>query len=324
LKIKHRIFLTGGTGFFGKALLRHWSGIAERDVSAAPQVLVLSRAPESFLKNNPEFANHDWLRFHKGDVLRQESLPESSFDFVLHAAADSTAGAKLSAVERYDQIVSGTRNALDFAVRSGASRFLLTSSGAVYGSQPSSMALIQEDYCGMPDPLNPYNTYGVAKRAAEHLCVLYQNQYGIGTVIARCFAFVGRDLPLDVHFAIGNFIRDALWRDQITISGDGSAVRSYLDQADLAVWLTALLEKGRSGCAYNVGSDKPIEIAQLAQLVRDIISPLKKVVILGKRSAPEICRLRYVPDTMRAQKDFGLKVTVPLEQAIRITALTNR
>ena len=176
----------------------------------------------------------------------------------------------------------------------------------------------------MPDPSSPNNAYGVAKRTAEHLCALYQNIHGVETVIARCFAFVGRDLPLDVHFAIGNFIRDALWRDQITVSGDGSAVRSYLDQADLAAWLTTLLEKGRSGCAYNVGSDKPIEIAQLARLVRDVISPLKKIVIRGKRSAPELCRLRYVPDMMRIQQELGLKFTVPLEEAIRITALTHR
>ena len=153
---------------------------------------------------------------------------------------------------------------------------------------------------------------------------LYKDKYGIETVIARCFSFVGRDLPLNVHFAIGNFIRDALWRDEITVSGDGLAVRSYLDQTDLAVWLITILENGRSGYAYNVGSDKSIEIAQLARLVRDIISPLKKIVIRGKQSETELCRLRYVPNITRARQELGLKVTVPLEEAIRISALTNR
>jgi len=74
-------------------------------------------------------------------------------------------------------------------------------------------------------------------------------------VVARCFAFVGADLPLNVHFAIGNFIRDALTADALTVSGDGTPLRTYLDQSDLAHWLFTMLERGRSGEDYNVSSD---------------------------------------------------------------------
>ena len=165
------------------------------------------------------------------------------FTHVLHAAADSTLGPQRSPLQRYDQIVDGTRNLLDFAVACGVQRFLLTSSGGVYGPQPEDMAKIPEDWLGMPDPLNPANAYGVGKRAAEHLCALYHATHGIDTVIARCFAFVGEDLPLDVHFAIGNFIRDALWAEEIIVGGDGTPLRSYLDQRDLAQWLFDLASR---------------------------------------------------------------------------------
>lgn len=309
---KH-LFITGGTGFFGRALLRHFRQHESFEIS------ILSRDPDRFLKTYPEFRNFkNWVQ---GDVMDPRSLPrERYFSHVIHAAADSTLGPKLRPMDRYDQIVTGTKNVLDLAVAVGAKRFLLTSSGGVYGPQPFSMALIPEDYCGMPDPLNPHNAYGVAKRMAEHLCVLYQDKHGIDTIVARCFAFVGRDLPLDVHFAIGNFIRDALWRDEITVSGDGTAVRSYLDQSDLAVWLMTLLEKGKPGRAYNVGSDKPIAIADLARLVRDTISPNKKVNIMGEPSATDANRSVYVPDITRAKEELGLGVTVALEDAIRNTA----
>jgi len=137
-------------------------------------------------------------------------------------------------------------------------------------------------------------------------------------VIARCFAFVGPDLPLNVHFAIGNFIRDALTADAITVSGDGTPLRTYLHQSDLAHWLLTLLVHGRPGQVYNVGSDEVISIAALAHLVRDILAPDKPVYILGQLD-PSAARNRYVPDIRKAQQELGLSVTVPLAEAIRRT-----
>jgi dTDP-glucose 4,6-dehydratase len=140
-------------------------------------------------------------------------------------------------------------------------------------------------------------------------------QHGLETVAARCFAFVGPDLPLNVHFAIGNFIRDALTADAITVSGDGTPLRTYLDQSDLAHWLFTLLQHGHPGHAYNVGSDEVISIADLAFLVRDILAPHKPVHILGQPD-PDAARNRYVPDIRKAQQQLGLSATVPLAEAI--------
>ncbi len=316
------LFITGGTGFFGKAILRYLKvQYQAQPTSHLPeQVVVLSRAPEDFLSRYPEFANLGWLRFHRGDVEHASSLPnDEKFTHVLHAAADSTNGSRLTHLQRYDQIVSGTRNLLDLAVACGAERFLLTSSGAVYGVQPPHLDLIPEDWQGIPDPLNPANAYGIGKRVAEHLCATYGQTYGLQTVIARCFAFVGPDLPLDVHFAIGNFIRDALWRDRITVAGNGTPLRSYLAQQDLAHWLLKLLNHGQSGQAYNVGSDQAICIADLAFLVRDIVAPGKQVQILGGgEDSGE--RSVYIPSIQKAKDDLGLSVRISLEDAIRTTA----
>jgi dTDP-glucose 4,6-dehydratase len=212
---------------------------------------------------------------------------------------------------------------LDFAVSCGARRFLLASTGGVYGRQSPSMSAIPEDYCGIPDPLDVRNVYSVAKRAAEHLCVLYAEEHGLEVVIARCFAFVGEDLPLNVHYAIGNFIRDALWSDEILVNGDGTPIRSYLDQRDLANWLMTLLRDGKAGEAYNVGSDREISIADLAHLVRDLVSPDKPVRILAK-PVDNAERSRYVPDISKIRGHLGLKPRYTLEESILDTATAAR
>lgn len=310
--------ITGGTGFFGRALLRHWLAQSANG-NPVPQVVVLSRDPAGFLNQYPEFSGLPWLAFHAGNVLAPDSLPRAAFSHVLHAATDSTLGPRIAPLDLFRLIVDGTRNLLDLAVVTGARRFLLTSSGAVYGPQPPDLPALPEEWPGSPDPGNPANAYGIGKRAAEHLCALYQHAHGIETVIARCFAFVGPDLPLDVHFAIGNFIRDALYGTEIVIAGDGTPVRSYLDQRDLARWLLTLLEQGRAGRTYNVGSDQAITIEELAHLVRDVIRPGLPVRKLGNRGANN-SRNRYLPDITRARNELALDISVSLDDSIRHVA----
>lgn len=311
------LFLTGGTGFFGRALLRHIDGLATQG-SNPYRVTVMTRSAVGFLAAYPEFAGLPWLSFHEGDILGgAEAFPKTgTVSHILHAAADSTLGPQMRPIDRFDQIVIGTRNVLDFAVRVGATRFLLTSSGGVYGAQPIDLDAIPESYHGIPDPMVPGNAYSVAKRQAEHLCVLYADNYGLEVVVARCFAFVGRDLPLDAHFAIGNFIRDALRGSDIVVNGDGTPVRSYLDQSDLAQWLLTLLARGRSGEAYNVGSEEAITIAGLAELVRRVIAPSSAVRLLRKPCADNAIRNRYLPSIVKARAELGLYVATSIEEAI--------
>jgi dTDP-glucose 4,6-dehydratase len=291
------------------------------DASNRPElVCVLTRGPDRFLARHPEFREIPWLMLHHGDILHPETLPQNArFTHLLHAATDSTLGPQLGLLERYSQIVDGTRHMLDYAVANGISRFLLTSSGGVYGPQPQDMEQIPESYNGMPDPLDAQHAYSVAKRGAEHLCALYRDRHAIETVIARCFAFVGRDLPLDVHFAIGNFIQDAMSAPEITVGGDGTPVRSYMDQRDLAHWLITMLMQGQAGQAYNVGSDAAITISELAYLVRDLLAPNKAVRVLGQANSQNF-RNRYVPSISKTRSELALELSYTLAESILETA----
>jgi dTDP-glucose 4,6-dehydratase len=137
------------------------------------------------------------------------------------------------------------------------------------GHQPPDLDRISEDYQGAPRPEDLSAGYGHGKRAAEFLCAAAASETELKGKVARRFAFFGLLLPLDGSFAIGNFIRDALYRDRIEVAGDGKPRRSYLYAADLAVWLRTILLRGESGRPYNVGSEADVSISDLARLVAE-------------------------------------------------------
>lgn len=313
-----RLFVTGGTGFFGVWLLALLGQLNNAGVRVP--TTVLSRAPATFLERWPGFRNFSWLDFVAGDV-RDFAWPKRRFDLLIHAAADTTPAYQADGWRIFDDLVLGTRHVLDFARGTGVRRALLVSSGAVYGSQPPDCGRAPESARWACDPLSPGSAYGEGKRAMELLGALATQDGGPACIIARCFAFVGPGLPLDGHFAIGNFIRDALERPCIEVAGDGRAVRSYLYVADLAVWLFTLLLHGEPGTAYNVGSDQAIDIATLAHRVRDLLALGKPILIRGQPDASP--RSRYVPDISRARA-LGLAPWTSLDTAILATASESR
>ncbi len=312
-----RLFITGGTGFFGCWLLESFAWAVDR-LGLNASALVLTRAPDAFRQKVPHLADHPAIQLQMGDV-RSFPYPTGHFSCIIHAATEASAQlSETNPLLMFDTIVDGTRSVLELARHCGARRFLLTSSGAVYGKQPPEITHIREEYSGAPDPTDPRAAYGEGKRAAEALCSLYAWQYGLEVKIARCFAFVGPYLPLDAHFAVGNFIRDALAGGPIHVKGDGSPHRSYLYAADLVVWLWTILLRGASGRPYNVGSEETISISNLAELVAGKFDPKPRVDI-ALPPAETTLPSRYVPCTKRASGELQLCQTVEVSASIAKT-----
>ena len=316
-----RLFITGGTGFFGMWLLESFAR-ANDVLNLGASAVILTRDPAAFAAKAPHLARRPDLGFLEGDI-RTFPFPAGRFPFVIHAAAE--ASAKMNAEnpgEMRDVIVAGTCRVLDFAVRAGVRKLLFTSSGAVYGRQPSELTHTPEDYSGTADPLWTDSAYGAGKRVAEQMCTEHARQYGFDVKTARCFAFVGPHLPLDAHFAIGNFIRDALAGGAIRVTGDGTPRRSYLYAADLAIWLWTILLNGVPGRAYNTGSPHGLSVGQIAAAVAAAVSGSK--VERARRSSMGMMHAHYVPDVRRAEAELGLRVCIPLSEAINKTIKWHR
>jgi len=312
-----RIFLTGGTGFFGCWLLESFLW-ANDQLDLKASATVLTRNPAAFERRAPHLAAHRSIVLHAGDT-RSFSFPNGPFHYVIHAATDAKVPTSVNSIECLDTIVQGTRHTLEFGRHCGASKFLLTSSGAVYGEQPPDVANVQEDFPGAPRTGDWRSVYGEGKRLAELQCSLYASNFGLECKVARCFAFVGPHLPLDAHFAIGNFIQDAFEGGRIRVKSDGRSYRSYLYAADLAIWLWTILFRGVNCRPYNVGSEAAISIRDLANTVGAVLSPGIEVQF-EREPDNSIPAGRYVPNTNRARVELGLYQWVSLEDAILSTA----
>jgi nucleoside-diphosphate-sugar epimerase len=201
---------------------------------------------------------------------------------------------------------------------------LFLSSGAVYGRQPPELERIDEMYSGGPDPLVARFAYHEAKRLAEMLCAIEVEGSSLQAKIARLFAFVGPYLPIDRHFAVGNFIGDVLRGRPIDVIGDGMAVRTYLYAADLATWLWRILARGDPARPYNVGAERPYTIARVAQAVADANGGVNEILIRGTRSPHPMEPDRYIPETRRARTELGLSESVSLDEAICRTIAWHR
>jgi len=316
-----RLFITGGTGYVGKWLLGTLIH-ANEILDLGCQITVLSRNPGAFLRDWPLIPEQiSWLQ---GDLCHLD-IGSNQYDVIIHAATD--VARQLPSEELFFSIVEGTRRIVELARNGHASRLLLLSSGAVYGQLPADMQQVPETFAGAPNPLLLQSAYGEGKRVAEWLGAQAATSGSLICRIARLFSTVGPHFPLDQHFAIGNFIADALANRKISVNGDGTPIRSYLYAPDMAGWLwSILLEELTPSPVYNVGSNQSISILALAQLVCQTIGSTQPVElkhdlqVTGSQTIRTMGANRYVPDCRAIMRDLNLPQPLEMAEAVARTA----
>ncbi len=259
------LLVLGGSGFFGKSiadayargLLSPWN---------IDRLILVSRSAIALRKKNPELVTHG-VELIDLDVGQAMQLPWANY--VIHAAASTDARKYLTAshTERTN-LLAATANFCRLAPRDlKGSRIVYASSGAVYGSQSSQQSLLFEDTPldgSIMNLVENKRDYALAKRDSEAM-ITALGCAGMAVSIARCFAFVGAYLPRDQHFAIGNFLGQALNQETVVVKATSPVVRSYLYADDLVLWLMHLATSATPMCpVWNVGSPEAITVQRLA------------------------------------------------------------
>ena len=310
------LLVIGGSGFFGKSILDayHRGLLQQWNINS---IFILSRNASKLKSTNPDLLSNT-VELIDADITCCKSIPFA--DFVIHAAASSDERRYLeSSEEERRNIIAGTYNYINLAkIFHQKSKIIYVSSGAVYGDQPIDVLRVPENYASH-DLANSIvqnkKAYALAKRDSENL-ISKLGSDGLEVSIARCFAFIGPYLPRDQHFAIGNFIEDALHGRAIEVKAQHQVFRSYMYADDLVSWLMTIASSASSKCPiFNVGSDIAVEIRDLALMISEkyAVQVRTSSVIYGSQAD------RYIPDIQKARLNLGLKINYELDEAISIT-----
>ena len=306
------IFITGATGLFGTWFLSFIDWCHSKQISE-PRVTALVR--RDLLKKR------NYLTSVIGNI-HDFPFPKTKFDRLINLAAPSARDTYngMTDLQKLDQLYHGTRNILNFASQNVDGRGIFTSSGAIYGGFS---ALQQEPITELNRSAPLFSSdqigLGLGKRIGEFLVADYVRNGAVDACIARCFSFVGPGLPTNLHYAIGNFISDAVLQKDLIINGDGTPVRSFMHLGDALYWILAILESGKAGDDYNVGSEEAISISNLALMVRDCVNPSIEIDIKGNNNTSPGNPINhyYVPDVSKAKNTLGLKQSITLYKAIK-------
>jgi len=315
-----RILMTGCSGLFGLWLL-DLLRCANEELNLDIQAGVLTRHAGTFYSRYPHLQHMDGLTAIEGDI-RSFVLGKFQPTHLIHGATTSaheTFNGE-SPLRKFDTLVDGTRHLFSLMPYGSIRAGLFLSSGAYYGKVTEGAVCIAESHAIAPLPQDLDSALGHAKRAAEFLCHANADELNIPLRVARCFSFSGAGLPLDLHYAVGDFVQQALNSQTVEVKGDGTAVRSYLHLGDLAIWLVALLScpDRDKAMVVNVGSPKGLPIRQLAELVCALSPRRPRVVVKGASdyAVGNPVRSIYVPSTACAL-EYGLLDWTPLYHSIK-------
>ena len=326
-----RLLLTGGAGFLGYYLTQT---IARWNEAVADDKRIRLSVYDNFLRGVPGWlsgvATRPGVELVEHDVTMPLPANAGAFDFVVHAASvASPTFYRRHPLETMDANVNGLRILLDRAREQHAAGhplqgFLFLSSSEIYGDPPPDAIPTPETYRGNVSCTGPRACYDESKRFGETLSVTFARAFELPVVIVRPFNNYGPGLRAGDRRVVPDFASDIVAGRDIVLLSDGSATRTFCYVADAVVGYFRALVRGRSGEAYNIGTEHPeISVRELAErmiaLGAEVLGYSGRVV--HERSA-DVDYLtdnptRRRPDITKARQDLGYEPSVSLDEGLR-------
>lgn len=309
-----RALITGGAGFIG-------SHLVERLLAQGMLVTVIDNLSTGRLANLRGVM--DRITFIEAGAAQGlgRLKSEPPFHEIYHLAA--AVGVELVLDDPVGSIrtnILETDAVLEFARAQGDAPTLIASSSEVYGKPGSSVFSEEDDLLLGPTTVTRWS-YAHAKAIDEHLTLAYWRQHGLPAVACRFFNTVG-PRQLGVYgMVLPRFVEAALAGDPLRVYGDGSQTRCFCDVRDVVDTLPELLRHPACpGRVFNLGADRPISIADLAQLVIDTLgsaSPIVRVPYADAYPSGFEDLHHRKPDLDRIREAIGFSPKHTLEQTIK-------
>jgi dTDP-glucose 4,6-dehydratase len=304
-----RLLVTGGAGFIGSNFVRYWLARHPDD-----HVVVLDRLTYA---GDPRSLDGLGIRLAVADICdldpTERLLAEEEIDIVVNFAAESHNSLAVVEPDRFFRTnVLGTQTLLEAARRYGVTRFHHVSTCEVYGDLPldSGQPFTEES------PYRPRTPYNASKAGADHAVRAYFETFGLPVTITNCSNNYGpRQFPEKV---IPLFLTNALDDRELPLYASTQNRREWLHVDDHCRAVELVLEQGRAGETYNVGSGVERSIEEIADLV------------LGLTGKPESLKTfvpdrpghdrRYLLDSSKLRRELGWEPEISLEEGLRATA----
>ena len=303
-----RLLVTGAAGFIGSNFVRFWLGRRPADRVVAFDLLTYAGD-----RRNLEGLG---VRLVVGDVgdleLVERTLAEEEIEVVVNFAAESHNSLAVLDPGRFVRTnVVGTQTLLEAARRHGVARFHHVSTCEVYGELPLEAATAFSE----ESPYRPRTPYSASKAAADHLVRAYFETFGVPVTITNCSNNYGpRQFPEKL---IPLFVTNALDGRELPLYASTANRREWLHVDDHCRAIELVVEGGREGEAYNVGSGVERSIEQIADLVLELTGrPASLKTIVPDRPGHD---RRYLLDSSKLRRELGWQPLISFEDGLRAT-----